>query len=107
MIYIDDPRVHRFYRTISCIFNHKSFFGNIQPDDRVPNTSFDLENESLWKSMAPEYIEVLTPWQIPLQLKNSELLPQIEEPKIEKLLREKITELRLSKILLIFYFDVL
>jgi centrosomal protein CEP76 len=24
-----DARVHRFYRTISCVFNHKSFYANI------------------------------------------------------------------------------
>ncbi len=94
---LDDPRVHKFYKTIGCIFNHKSFYGNIQADDRVPNTAFDLENESLWKSMAPDYIDVLSPWQVPLQLKNSDLNPHDQEPKIEKLLREKITELRMSK----------
>ena len=25
----EDPRVHRFYRTIGCIFNNQTFMGNI------------------------------------------------------------------------------
>lgn len=25
----DDPRVHRFYRTVGCVFSNKSFFANI------------------------------------------------------------------------------
>ena len=24
-----DPRVHRFYRTVGCVFNNHSFFGNV------------------------------------------------------------------------------
>lgn len=47
----DDPRVHRFYRTVGCVFNHKSFFANIQADDKVINTSWDLEDEYMWKAM--------------------------------------------------------
>mmetsp|Transcript_4441 Transcript_4441/g.7572 ORF Transcript_4441/g.7572 Transcript_4441/m.7572 type:complete len:102 (-) Transcript_4441:611-916(-) len=26
---VDDPRVHRFYRNIGCVFNNKVFLGNI------------------------------------------------------------------------------
>lgn len=25
----DDPRVHRFYRTVDCVFNHRGFFANV------------------------------------------------------------------------------
>lgn len=57
----DDPRVHRFYRKIGCVFNHRKFYGNIQVDDTVANVAWDLENESLWKPMAPEMISSLTP----------------------------------------------
>ena len=49
----DDPRVHRFYRTVGSVFNHKSFFANIQSDDRVVNTEWDLEDQYLWKAMNP------------------------------------------------------
>ena len=40
----DDPRVHRFYRTVGCAFSNKAFFANIQSDDRVVNTEWDLED---------------------------------------------------------------
>lgn len=49
---VDDPRVHRFYRTVGCVFNHRSFFGNMQSDDKVVNTSWDLEDDYLWKPMS-------------------------------------------------------
>lgn len=47
----DDPRVHRFYRTIGCVFNHKYFFANVQADDRVINTNWNFEDEFMWKGM--------------------------------------------------------
>jgi centrosomal protein CEP76 len=56
---VDDPRVHRFYRKVGCVFNHKHFFGNIQADDVVANTCWDLDNENLWKSMACDVLERL------------------------------------------------
>ena len=58
---VDDPRVHRFYRKVGCVFNHLGFYGNIQADDNVVNTNWDLENESLWKPMAREMIQGLVP----------------------------------------------
>jgi hypothetical protein len=56
----EDPRVQRFYRTVGCIFNNKTFFGNIQADDRVVNTSWDLEDEYMWKAMSPAHLNSLT-----------------------------------------------
>jgi len=49
---VDDPRVHRFYRTVGSVFNNRSFFANIQDDDRVFNTNWDLEDEYFWKGMS-------------------------------------------------------
>ena len=40
----EDPRVHRFYRQVGCVFNNKNFFANIQADDRVVCTEWDLED---------------------------------------------------------------
>ena len=57
----DDPRVHRFYRTVGCVFSNKAFFANIQADDRVVNTEWDLEDQYLWKAMSQQYINSLTP----------------------------------------------
>lgn len=56
----DDPRVHRFYRTIGSVFNHKSFMGNIQADDRVVNTSWDFEDEYMWKQMSASMLNTLS-----------------------------------------------
>ena len=48
---VDDPRVHRFYRSIGCVFNNRSFYANIQEDDKVFNVNWELEDEYMWKSM--------------------------------------------------------
>lgn len=46
-----DPWIHRFYWTIGCIFNQHGFYANIQADDRVVSTIFELEDDALWKKM--------------------------------------------------------
>ena len=55
----DDPRVHRFYRTVGCVISNKAFFANIQADDRVVNTKWNLEDQYEWKAMNPSYINSL------------------------------------------------
>jgi len=57
----DDPRAHRLFRTIGCVFNHKSFFANVQADDRVVNTNWKFEDEFMWKAMQASYINLLPP----------------------------------------------
>lgn len=74
-LFIDDPRVHRFYRKVGCVFNHKHFYGNIQVDDVVANTNWDLEDESCWKSMAADMVANLVP-----ASKYLPLLPPIPNP---------------------------
>jgi centrosomal protein CEP76 len=92
---VDDPRVHRFYRTIGCVFNHKSFFANIQADDRVVNTNWNFEDEFMWKGMSPSYINLLTPAQgvgylMPSTISNI----GNEEKLLEGVLRDKISAIR-------------
>eukprot|EP00696_Hemimastix_kukwesjijk_P014993 gnl/Hemi2/3085_TR1090_c0_g1_i1.p1 gnl/Hemi2/3085_TR1090_c0_g1~~gnl/Hemi2/3085_TR1090_c0_g1_i1.p1 ORF type:complete len:641 (+),score=176.65 gnl/Hemi2/3085_TR1090_c0_g1_i1:145-2067(+) len=53
------PR-HKF-KNIYCIFNHKTFVANNQPDDAILGCSFDLENDTQWKAMRPDHIATLTP----------------------------------------------
>ena len=48
------------YRTIGCIFNHKSFYANVQPSDNVLTCQFDLHNGSSWKSMSMDAIAAVT-----------------------------------------------
>ena len=33
---------------VGCVFNHKRLYANIQRDDSVLETSFDLENRAHW-----------------------------------------------------------
>ena len=92
----DDPRVHRFYRTVGCVFNHKSFFANIQADDKVINTSWDMEDEYMWKAMNRQKIGKLQP----ANGFGQHLMPSLpvnisdEERTLEKILRDKIEGIR-------------
>ena len=92
----DDPRVHRFYRTVGCVFNHKSFFANIQADDKVINTSWDMEDEYMWKAMNRQKIGKLQP----ANGYGQHLMPSLpvnisdEERTLEKILRDKIEGIR-------------
>ncbi|KAK7114460.1 hypothetical protein V1264_000518 [Littorina saxatilis] len=44
------------YKTVGCVFNHRAFYANNQTNDRVEECRFDLQNGSLWKSMANEVL---------------------------------------------------
>lgn len=94
---VDDPRVHRFYRTIGCVFNHKCFFANIQADDRVINTNWNFEDEFMWKGMSPYFINILSPtpgagYLMPSTLTNI----ASEEKLLESILKEKIGSIRMN-----------
>ena len=94
----DDPRVHRFYRTVDSVFNHKGFFANIQSDNRVVNTQWDLQDEYQWKGMKQSYINMLPPSQGfgYIQPQNSIKDVGFEEKSLENLLRDKISSLRMN-----------
>lgn len=93
---LSDPRIHRFYRTIGCVFNHKSFYANIQADDRVISSIFDLEDESLWMSMSPKMLDELTT--VPKASLMPSTLDVYEEQKtLEKVLKEKIVTYRANE----------
>jgi len=47
------------FRTVDCVFNHISFYGNIQPENLIGGCSFDLNNSLLWKAMDPSVITAL------------------------------------------------
>jgi len=89
-----DPRVHRYYRKVGCVFNHKSFYANIQVDDIVANTNWDLDDESLWKGMAPEMLEALVGVPKYLPLLGPVSNPQEQEVTIENDLKKRIEDYR-------------
>lgn len=92
---VDDPRVHRFYRNVGCVFNNKSFFANVQADDRVVNTNWDLEDEYMWKSMARQQIESLQPSNGVGYLMPSHTINIADEEKtLERILKDKIAGVR-------------
>ena len=92
---VDDPRVHRFYRNIGCVFNHQCFYANIQADERVVNVNWDLEDEYMWKSMNKQYIHSLQPSNGVGYLMASHSVNIADEEKtLERILRDKIAGIR-------------
>lgn len=91
----DDPRVHRFYRTIGCVFSNKCFMGNIQADDRVVNTSWDFEDEYMWKQMSTSMLNSLsTSTGIGHIMPSASINVNEEEKMLEGILRDKIGSIR-------------
>lgn len=92
---VDNPKVHRFYRQVGCVFNNKSFFANVQSDDRVVNVNWDLEDEYMWKSMNKSLIATLQPSNGAGYLMPSHNFDVAnEERMLEKLLKDKIAGIR-------------
>lgn len=50
------PRPSYPYRTVGCVFNHKTFLANCQPSDAVELCAFDFHNQSRWKVMSEEAV---------------------------------------------------
>jgi hypothetical protein len=73
----EDPRVHRFYRTVDCVFNNKGFYANVQADNRVVNTSWNFSDEFMWKSMSSTYVNSLPPSQGIGYLQTSNLFADV------------------------------
>ncbi len=48
------------FRTIGCLFNHKQFFANNHPTDRVDQCRFVLRDEARWKAMSEDAIGAVT-----------------------------------------------
>lgn len=48
------------YRTIGCVFNHCSFYANIQPSDNVLTCQFDLHHRALWKPMNRDALQTIS-----------------------------------------------
>ncbi|XP_025094805.1 centrosomal protein of 76 kDa-like isoform X2 [Pomacea canaliculata] len=88
------------YITIGCVFNHQSFYANCQfpqPSDRVEECHFDLQNKSLWKSMASELLVSVccNPlWSSPLPLCASSIDPPVVSNDLEVQLRRLVAQHR-------------
>jgi centrosomal protein CEP76 len=78
---------------IGCVFNHKRLYANIQRDDSVLETSFDLENRAHWMATQQDMIPSLRSQQpVPLVMMSSNATAM--EEALESSLRELIAEHR-------------
>lgn len=98
----NDPRIHRFYRTVDSVFNNKCFYANVQADNRVANTSWDFADDFMWKAMSASHVQSLPLAQGVGYLQPSTLFssPQHlaqEEKNLEQLLRDKIGSVRMNE----------
>ena len=100
---LTDPRVNKFYKTITCVFGYNKFYANIQPSDKVSATKFDFENDSHWKAMDEEQLKKIAPLNFPVSFREPEGLKSLEET--EAVLKEKISDYRMSSMLVSTYFD--
>jgi hypothetical protein len=75
------------------VFNHTSFYANIQADDRVISTMFDLDDESLWMAMSPKMIEELST--VPKASLMQSTIDIYEQQKtLERIIKEKVVAYR-------------
>ncbi|KAE9024936.1 hypothetical protein PF011_g3275 [Phytophthora fragariae] len=68
---VNDARAprRRGYCAIDCVFNHRQFFANLQPRAwKLPESSFDFDDESCWKRMDENLIANLPFGQPPTSL---------------------------------------
>lgn len=49
--FLGDPRVNTLYKKVGCVFNHRTFYANVQDSENPYYVDFNLEDEYLWKSM--------------------------------------------------------
>ena len=47
------------YRTIGCVFNHKTFYANAQSSDSVLTCNFNINNKSHWKRLSNEDVAIV------------------------------------------------
>uniref|UniRef100_A0A8B9JNU6 Centrosomal protein of 76 kDa n=1 Tax=Astyanax mexicanus TaxID=7994 RepID=A0A8B9JNU6_ASTMX len=53
---VPQPKPTYPYRTIGCVFNHKTFLANCQPSDSVELCVFEFTDGSRWKAMSEDAV---------------------------------------------------
>uniref|UniRef100_A0A8C9R713 Centrosomal protein of 76 kDa n=1 Tax=Scleropages formosus TaxID=113540 RepID=A0A8C9R713_SCLFO len=53
------PKPSYPYRTVGCVFNHRTFLANCQPSDAVELCIFDFQDQSRWKAMSEEALRAV------------------------------------------------
>lgn len=96
-IAVDDQKIFRFYKRIHCCFNDTKFYANIQIDDTVFNTIYNLEDEFLWKSIPSDKFYGLPKYSFTPILDIIETDKFKIEVDLEKQIKSKIVKFRKSK----------
>jgi centrosomal protein CEP76 len=89
---------HQF-KTIGCIFNHDSFFANIQRTDSISDCDFNIENENLWKGMSRmklSLVKRVNEISLCPNTLNKNSLESTTEGKLKKLIEEYRKDLSVS-----------
>ena len=97
-MYSVDLRVNRLYNTVGCVFNHRSFYANIQADDTVFNVRWNFDDELDWKAMEESQVCMVQPSMnagyLSLIAPPSQLDVVEMEKSLETALRAKIAYIR-------------
>jgi centrosomal protein CEP76 len=96
-IAVDDQKIFRFYKRIHCCFSDTKFYANIQIDDTVFNTIYNLEDEFLWKSIPSDKFYGLPKYSFTPILDIIETDKYKMEVDLEKQIKSKIVKFRKSK----------
>lgn len=80
-------------QSVDCVFNHRSFFSNFQPSSLILSTSFDIENEQLWKPINPLKLRLVPKCPAPPLIHKSIALERLEKG-LEIKLRNRLCEQR-------------
>jgi centrosomal protein CEP76 len=76
------------------VFNHKSYYANIQENDSAFYSDYDLEDESLWKQIDKEAIKQLSKCCNLQTLLESTLDKHCIELEVENVLKHLVIEIR-------------
>ena len=90
-----NARPHKFEH-IFTVFNHREFYGNIQPDTHVSVTNWDFTNDRLWKGVEEQLLARLRP-EAAVSLTRCVIDTAAEERHIEMELQKAIQEVRESE----------
>lgn len=82
-----------FVNTVDCLYNHKSFYANIQQSSELQSTMFDVNNEELWKPINPLKLRLVPKFPNSPLLRSSFQACEIEKG-LEFRLRAAITSHR-------------
>jgi len=86
---------HRF-ATVGSMFNHKSFFANVQPSDLLVDCSLDLRSPQDWKAMSRDALQSAGPTiqPLPISLLPNTLNILATADRVESELRAQIAQYR-------------